>query len=394
MHENPVRPEARGRDQSVDVIRGAVMALMVLDHVRVYAAVTSRGTTAELFLTRWVTHFCAPTFLFLCGVSIFLASSRHARPAQARRLLVRGVGLVVLELTLIRAAWTFNLGWDETLFAGVIWSIGWCMVLMSGLIFLRRGWLAVIAAALVFGHDFAAELGSMGNPWIEDYPWFLRVLYTGGVIELGEGGPYLLVLYSIVPWIGVMAAGYLFGPILALLSARRRRLCIAIGATMIVLFFGLRTGNVYGDPRPWSASAEGASWVSFLNVTKYPASLSFVLMTLGPVILLLSRRGDSKRRVGAFFAQLGRVPLFFYLLHIPLVHAVAVLLSLVRSREATAWLFGDHPLSLQPVPDGYRYGLPLLYAVTVGCIAILYYACRSYESRRPRSIQATQLRGD
>jgi uncharacterized membrane protein len=195
-------------------------------------------------------------------------------------------------------------------------------------------------------------------------------------------GP-LVVLYSIVPWIGVMAAGYGFGRLLTLEPARRDRLCYAIGGVSILLFLVLRGFNLYGDPRPWSSGRIPAAF-AFINTTKYPASLSFLLMTLGPTIALVPSLERAKGAVARWLTVFGRVPFFFYLLHIPLVHALAVAVSLARQGQASPWLFTNHPMANPPPPDGYTWSLGLLYLVWAMAIAILYVACRWFAGLKAR----------
>ncbi len=367
--------ESTERIHAVDVARGIAMALMVLDHTRVFAAVPPGGTEAGVFLTRWVTHFCAPTFLFLSGVSAFLSSRRRNRANLSRHLLSRGLGLLALELVVVRTGWTFNFGFDEYLLAGVIWSIGWSMILMAALIRLPTALLATFSGIVIAGHN----LLPFGNPWVESYSWPWRLLYTGGLIQIGEQGPVLVVLYSVFPWVGLMAAGYVFGRIFTFQVEKRARICWLVGGAAMLVFVVLRGCNLYGDPRPWEITPECPTWMSFLGTNKYPASFLFVLMTLGPVITLLPWLDHARGHGGRLLARFGRVPLFFYLLHIPLIHLVAILISLVRTPNATSWLFGDHPVTLDPVPEGYRYGLPLLYLVAAACLVVLSLACRVYE---------------
>ena len=287
---------------SVDIIRGAVMVLMAIDHVRVFAGVPAGGPTPALFFTRWITHFCAPAFIFLPGTSAFCSVRKHADLPLF--LLVRGAWLVLLELTVIRVAWTFNFDFGNYLLAGVIWVIGWCMILMALLVRLPVRVVGVFGVAMIALHN--AVMPPLIGLLPDGLSWLRNILYVGFFAEPlrigGEGGPPLIVLYTIIPWIGVMAAGYAFGKILTLEPARRNRLCLQIGLGAIALFLLLRGTNGYGDPRPWAAprpDGEGPSlpaYLSFLNTAKYPASLSFLLMTLGPTIALipLLERADRK----------------------------------------------------------------------------------------------------
>jgi len=358
---------------SVDIVRGAVMVLMAIDHVRVFSGVPAGGPTLGIFFTRWITNFCAPAFIFLAGTSAFLYGRRHAD--LSRFLLIRGLWLVLLELTVVRVGWTFNLQFSTYLLAGVLWAIGWCMVLMAELVRLP-------VAAVGYGGVAVIALHNAIMPALAPLlPAPVRaVLYTAFTDP--PLGP-LVVLYSIVPWIGVMAAGYGFGRLLTLEPARRDRLCYAIGGVSILLFLVLRGFNLYGDPRPWTSGRFPAP-IAFINTTKYPASLSFLLMTLGPTIALMPSLERARGVVARWLTVFGRVPFFFYLLHIPLIHALAVAVSLARQGQASPWLFTNHPMANPPPPDGYTWSLGLLYLVWAMAIAILYVACRWFAGLKAR----------
>lgn len=385
------------RVRSLDIARGLVMVLMAIDHVRVYAAVPAGGPAPAIFFTRWVTHFCAPGFVFFAGASAWLHRASHLRqgfsaharsglPALSRFLLIRGLWLVFLELTVMRFFWTFNFDVINYNLAGVLWMIGWSMVALAGLVWLPFNAIAAIGLAIILGHNLIDPYArSIGGAIAEDpLRWIYQFLYFGGSVTVGESGPRIAILYSLLPWIGVMAAGYGFGAVLELPEERRRRICIAIGATAILLFILLRTFNLYGDPRHWSPEQP----LSFLNTAKYPASLLFLLMTLGPLILLMpafdrpsTSLGPRARILGAL-EVFGRVPLFYYVLHIPLIHLAAIAVSLIRTGTVTPWLFGNHPLEPPEPPDGYRWSLTLLYLVTAVCVGVLFVACRWYARRK------------
>jgi uncharacterized membrane protein len=380
-----IAPSAR--IASVDVLRGIAVVLMAIDHVRVYAGVPAGGPAPALFFTRWITHFVAPVFVFLAGTAAYL----HGRKLGDRRklaafLVTRGLWLLFLELTVIRLAWTFNLDFSSYLLAGVIWAIGWSMVLLAALVFLPAPVVGAAGLAIILVHnvmDFAAR------PHLEaiqasPFAWAWSLGYFA--FEVGGTGP-LVVLYSIVPWVGVMAAGYGFGAIVTLPDpARRRRTCMAIGGAAIAVFIVLRALNVYGDPRPWETGGSlMQSVMAFLNTSKYPASLLFLLMTLGPAVLMLpflDRPGNPLTRALEVF---GRVPMFYYLLHIPLIHLLAIGVSQVRTGSVSPWLFENHPMGVGPAPPGYRWSLWLLYLVTAIAVGILYVACRWYADVKRRS---------
>ena len=359
---------------SVDLIRGAVMILMAIDHVRVYAGVPPGGLTPGIFFTRWVTHFCAPAFIFLAGTSAYFYSRRH--PDLSRFLLLRGIWLVLLELTVIRVAWTFNLDFAEYLLAGVIWVIGWCMILMAGLVRLPLPAVAATGVGIMALHN------AVMPPLLPLLPVPLRsILYTAFLDP--PIGP-LMVLYSIIPWIGVMAAGYAFGPVLMLERKRRDGICYTLGIGAIALFLLLRGTNIYGDPLPWTANIEMPVVLSFLNTTKYPASFSFLLMTLGPTIALMPLLERARGVVARWVTVFGRVPFFFYVLHIPLIHAFALAVSWIREGAVNQWLFANHPMGNPPPPDDYAWSLGLLYLVWAVAIVALYFPCRWFADLKAR----------
>ncbi len=387
-HAPPRAPVTRFA--SVDLIRGAVMVLMAIDHVRVYAGLPAGGPMPGIFFTRWITHFCAPAFLFLAGTSAFFYGRKH--PNLSRFLLIRGAWLVFLELTVLRVAWTFNLDFAHYEMAGVIWAIGWCMILMAALVRLPLGAIAAVGLVIIAGHNLtdphldtlipALGGGRLAALW--------KILYLGffaGPIRFGTDGPSLIVLYSIVPWIGVMATGYAFGRILTLEPQHRNRICLAVGLAATGLFLVLRGFDLYGDPRPWGGDTDGAAMpavLRFLNTTKYPASLGFVLMTLGPTIALIPPLERARGAVARWITVFGKVPFFYYVLHIPLIHALALVVSQIRLGEVSPWLFANHPMGNPPPPDGYPWSLPLLYLAWLAAVVVLYFACQWFANLKAR----------
>jgi uncharacterized membrane protein len=376
------------RLRSLDIIRGAVMVLMALDHVRVFAGVPAGSQTAALFLTRWVTNFCAPAFVFLAGTGAFLYSGKlRSKGELSRYLLVRGALLVFLDMTVCRLSWTFNLDFYNYNDANVLWAIGWSMIALAGLIHLPLRVIAAFGLVVIAGHnvtDFWHDQ-LLGAARGSGFAPLLQLLYFGGEFRWFGTGPNLVILYSIIPWVGVIAAGYAFGAVMTLDPARRRSLCLSIGIGATVLFLVLRAFNIYGNPWPWSGEKGFVPGVlSFLGTNKYPASLQFLLMTLGPVIALIPLLESAAGWLATHLVTFGRVPLFYYLIHIPFIHATALLIALVRTPAAVSWLFENHPLRVSPAPDGYRYSLPLLYAVTLLVVCTLYFPCRWYADLKAR----------
>jgi uncharacterized membrane protein len=331
-----------------------------------------------MFLTRWVTHVCAPVFILLAGVSAFLYGNRgKSIPEVSRFLLTRGLWLIVLEFTVVRVGWTFDL-FPGFIDAQVIWAIGWSMVTLSALVFLPRSSIAVIGLAMILGHNlldgFAAEdFGDAG--------WIWMILHQPGPLHPHEGIVFY-VAYPLVPWIGVIAVGYALGPIAILEATRRRRWMLRIGLGACLGFVVLRSLNIYGNPTAW-ALQDGtlSSILSFLNCEKYPASLLFLLMTLGPAIALLPFLESVRGRAARTLITIGRVPLFYYVVHIPLIHLVAVVVALATTSE-TAWLFGGFPIGSKP--DDYGVGLPAVYLLWLLVVVALVPLCRWFSKVKQR----------
>jgi uncharacterized membrane protein len=370
-------PRSSSRITSLDFVRGVAMVLMAIDHVRVYSGVPAGGPTFGVFFTRWITNFVAPAFVFLAGTSAYLYSRKLSdRWSLSKFLLSRGLWLIFLELTLLRVAWTFNFDFQHYLLAGVIWMIGWSMIAVAAAVYLPRPAIATIGIALIAFHNltnlFRPQLAHAFGP---DGPnWLLRIIYFGGAVEIGKSGPPLLILYVLVPWVGLMFAGYALGPITQQSADARRRIFLRLGLALTALFIALRLAGIYGDPRPWDRH----TLFSFLNTAKYPASLEYLCMTIGPMFLLWALAEGWTGRFAKIIETFGRVPMFYYLLHIPLIHLAACVVSLLREGHVDPWLFTNHPLDPGPLPTGYMWSLPLLYLVYAVCLVLLYFPCRWY----------------
>jgi uncharacterized membrane protein len=379
----------RPRLASIDLVRGIVMVLMALEHVRVFVGhpgfdPTDLGrTTPGWFLTRWITHFCAPTFVFLAGTGAFLRGATAGSATLPRYLAVRGAWLVLLEATLVRFGWTFNFDYGHFLFGGVIWVIGWCLILLAAVVRFPAAVAAACGAVVVVGQHVLPRLPSATGPeGLGRAIW--RVLYQGGRIDLW-GASNLIVLYTIVPWIGVMLLGYAFGAVMRLPEPRRRRLCFTIGGSAIAAFIVLRGLGICGGGSPWEAQPTPLlTALSFLNTQKYPASLQFLLMTLGPAILAIPWAELARGAIATKLALFGRVPLFYYLLHVPLIHLGAALLSVVQLGRLDPWLRANHPMMAFPPPEGF--GLPLagVWIATAIVVIALYPACRAFAEVKSR----------
>lgn len=357
------------RLQSVDLLRGAVMVLMAIDHVRVYSGLPSGGREPGIFFTRWITHYCAPSFVFLAGASAFLyGSTLNDTGKLSRYLFSRGLLLVVLELTLIRFFWSFNLDYHFVL-AGVIWMLGWCMVFMALLVRLRPAiagitGLAIIAFQQVF--ELAPRVLPVSSRAAVGRYW--EFIYPSGL----EGPPGISILYVLVPWIGVMAAGYGFGWVLQLEAARRKRICLTIGLSAIALF--IIAGSIMAlQPHP----ADAPPFIyRLLSQRKYPASQLFLLMTLGPVIALVPYAETVKGWLARALVIIGRVPFFYYLLHILLIHLSALIVNFIRDGAVFPEWYATAPYAA--VPPDHVWSLGLLYIVFIIDVLLLYVACRWY----------------
>lgn len=376
------------RVASVDVLRGLVMILMALDHVRDYfgnAAVDPTNlatTTVALFFTRWITHFCAPTFFLLTGTSAYLSSRRRNPAGLSRFLITRGLWLIVLETVILRClGWQFNFDFRVTVLV-VLWALGWSMITLALLVRLPAAASAVFGLALILGHNLldgvsASSLGSVGPLWL--------ILHQPGLLLSGPKH-FALVAYPLIPWVGVTAVGYSLGRVFEWDAARRRALLWRVGGGATLAFLVVRWLDGYGDPRPWAHQASSVFTVlSFLNTTKYPPSLLFLLMTLGPALLVLRVTDDRTPRWLRPISVIGRVPLFYFVLHVPLIHLLAVIACWFRY-GTVHWMFESPRPDLYPVtqPPGWPLPLPAIYAIWILVIGILWPVCRWYASLKQR----------
>jgi uncharacterized membrane protein len=384
MPDERPAPPRRERLDSIDLLRGLVMVVMALDHVRDYFTESRfdpldlSQTTVPLALTRLITHFCAPVFVFLAGTGAYLSLSRgKSKAALSRFLLTRGIWLILLELTVLRLGWEFNFDYSFG-FVQVIWAIGWSMVALSALVYLPSRAVGAIGVIMICSHNLAdgvqaGGLGMFGWPW--------QVLHAGGAISYAPGH-VMLIVYPLIPWVGVMAAGFGFGEIFTLDRVRRRRILYALGGGLVVLFALLRTWNLYGDPTPWSVqSSTGLSVISFLNCLKYPPSLLYLCMTLGPAIALLPLLERWKGKIAGFFLVFGRVPMFYYILHVYLIHVLAVGTALLMGLNPS-FLFSDPIIGVPPA--GWGFALPAVYVIWAAVVLSLYPVSRWFAGVKAR----------
>ena len=379
----------RLRVQSIDLVRGVVIILMALDHVREFFGDAAArptdlsSTTAALFFTRWITNICAPAFFLLTGISAYLTLQRMSKPELARFLFTRGLWLIFLEVVVMRFALQFNYDYHVTVIT-VLWALGWAMIALAALIWLPTWAIATFGIILVAGHNVLDSITASG---FGKFAPLWRVLHEPGII-VNDGHSVVLVAYVLIPWIGVTALGYALGTTYRWSAERRQTLLLWLGAWLVTAFLVLRFLNVYGDPVPWSGSVSPLRTVmSFVNTAKYPPSLLFLLMTLGPALILLR---VFEGRVPALFRPaliIGKVPLFFYVLHFFLIHLLAVAASYVRYGKVSG-MFESPDLSHFPFsqPPGWGASLAVVYLLWLAVAVVMFPLCRWYaEVKRLRT---------
>jgi uncharacterized membrane protein len=378
------------RVASVDLLRGLVIVIMAIDHTRDFvhwAAMNFQPedlarTTAPIFFTRWITHFCAPVFMFCAGMGAWFRLDRGGTvPDLSRFLWTRGLWLILLELTVVRLGFFFNVKYDVVLLL-VFWALGVSMVALAGVVRLPyRAILAISAGLIVLHNAFdgvrTQSLGSLG--------WLWNVLHQPGLLTAGP--PAIILAYPIVPWIGVMALGFCAGRLYRLPDDERRAILMRIGVVTPLAFIVVRGINIYGDPRPWTGQSSLAmTIISFLNCAKYPPSLSFLLMTLGPAMIFLSLVDRARPRAWNPLVVFGRAPLVFFVVHLPLIRALAIALTAVRYGMAP-FLFTPPPTlgtARKLFPADYGWDLWVVYAIWLVVIALMYPLCRWFVELRQR----------
>src|SRR5271165_1591298 len=388
--QKPRPTAAQTRVQSIDILRGAIMIIMALDHTRdfLHSAALSFSpedlsrTTAAIFFTRWITHFCAPVFMLTAGLGAFLRAQRRGSTNELSRFLwTRGLWLVILELTAVRFALYFDFDYSFTIVT-VLWALGFCMIALAALVYLPRRALAIVSCALILFHNLADRVtaASFGKA-----AWVWNLLHQPGLIKLG--GVAIAVAYPLIPWIGVMAAGYCLGPVFLWEPDRRQRFLLRLGVGLTAGFILIRALNIYGDPLPWSHQSSALMTLcSFLKCMKYPPSLDFLLMTLGPAIAvlgLLDRVRLSKANPLLIF---GRVPLFFFVVHFFVIHGLALLLAYGRYGVAGLHLTTLPGMSMSgnTFPADYGFSLWVVYIIWIAVVVAMYPACRWFAGVKQR----------
>jgi uncharacterized membrane protein len=366
---------------SIDVLRGIVMVLMALDHTRDYftnfkfSPTDLEHASTAMFLTRWITHFCAPVFIFLSGSSALLSLQKgKSKNEAALFLLKRGLWLILLEVTVVRFGWLFNLDYNFV-FVQVIWAIGWSMVCLSALIYLPLRWLTALSLLVICSHNLLDGIHS--EQFGANAIWW-DLLHEQNGVKIG--GSTFFVAYPVIPWIAVMSLGYCFGKILLFEERKRNKLLYQIGLGAIALFIALRFLDIYGDPLHWQVQDTWEkSVLSFINCEKYPPSLLYLLMTLGPAVTLLPLLEKARGAIGKFFMVYGKVPMFYYILHLYLIHGMALAVGLLNGIPASNFTSGFN----NPAED-WGYGLPGVYLAWCIAILILYFPCRWFVKVKER----------
>jgi len=377
-------PDHRARIESVDLLRGLIMILMALDHVRDFVGVPGlnptnlASTTVPLFFTRWVTHFCAPVFFLLTGTGAFLSLVSKTKKQLSFFLATRGLWLLFLEVVVVRClGWQFNFDYHVTIL-NVLWALGWSMIVLSALVYLPPSLITVFGAVLIAGHNIFDSVESNSPLW--------SILHVPNIL-MNTPQHVVFVAYPLLPWIGVTAAGFGLGQIYKWAAERRRAFLPRSGLAAIAAFCVLRAINIYGDPFPWAKQKSAIfTALSFINTTKYPPSLLFLLMTLGPAMLFLfavDRGVPNLLRPALVF---GKVPMFYYLMHIPLIHFIAIMICFAQNR-AIHWMFESTNLGQFPVtpPPGWGLALPGVYCVWAIVVLTLYPLCRRFAYVKQRN---------
>jgi uncharacterized membrane protein len=375
---------AKPRIRSIDLLRGIVMVIMALDHVRDYFHETAmvddplnlETTTPALYFTRWITHFCAPVFVFLAGTSAYMISQKKSKADLSNFLIKRGFWLVLIEVTVVTLGWTFNPLFNLIILQ-VIWAIGISMVLLGLLIHLPYRFLLMLGLIIVFGHNLIdyAEAARGGNTGL------LLDLFHSANFSLHSlnATHFVMVVYAFLPWLGVMILGYCLGRLYvpAFDPNKRKKILFYLGAGMLLLFIIVRTLNEYGDPSPWSYQRNFFyTFLSFIKVTKYPPSMLFVCITIGIALIALAFLEDVQNKFTKWMTVYGRVPFFYYVLHLYLMHAFCVIAFFLSGYGADNIVSPQTPFLFRPPRFGYS--LPIVYVIWFIVVLLLYPICRWY----------------
>ncbi|MEO6133749.1 MAG: heparan-alpha-glucosaminide N-acetyltransferase domain-containing protein [Ginsengibacter sp.] len=374
------------RIESIDILRGIAMVIMALDHVRDFVHITAgiddplnfATTTPFLFFTRWITHFCAPTFIFLSGTSIYLQSLRKTKKELSGFLIKRGLWLIFVEIAIVSFAWMFNPHY-EFIPLQVIWAIGICMVFLGLLIRLPYNIILALGLLIVFGHNLL-DIPESAPGFTSNFLW--DILHHGFFTPYQLlPNHYFIIVYPFLPWLGLMILGYCTGIFFTKKynEQQRTKIFIKIGLSLIAIFIAVRFINIYGDPHPWAIQKDSLfTFLSFMNVTKYPPSLLYLCILIGPGFLMLAFLEKIKNPFTNILMIYGRVPFFYYILHLYLIHLVAVVLFFMRGHSMNeAVTAGEFPAYF--VIPGEGLGLAAVYAVWAFVVIALYPLCKWYD---------------
>jgi uncharacterized membrane protein len=373
----------RNRIQSIDILRGIVMIIMALDHVRdyfhydafLYSPTDLSKTGGFLFFTRFITHYCAPVFVFLAGISANMYGSKRSRCQLSFYLLTRGAWLVFAEFFIITLGWTFNPAYP-IFNLQVIWAIGISMIVLSAMIYLNRQYILLIAVLLIAAHNLLDNLHVL-NSGITNFLW--HTLHEPG--DFTAGRFTIFVRYPVMPWIGIMALGYYLGALYntGYDAVKRKKILLSAGLGAIALFIILRSFNIYGDAAQWSIQKNILfSFLSFLNVTKYPPSFLYTLITLGPAMIFLSMAEKPLTTITKKVAVFGRVPFFYYVIHLYLIHLFAIIGATIAGYHWSAMILSDR-VNRTAELKGYGFNLFIVYLVWIVLILLLYPCCKWFD---------------
>ena len=371
---------SKNRIDSIDLLKGLVMVIMALDHTRdyfhwaafIYSPTDPEHTTWAIFFTRWITHYCAPIFSLLAGVSAYMVGRRRSLSELSAFLLKRGIWLVFIEVVVVSFGWFFDIHYS-TIALQVIWVLGLSMIVLAGLVWLPRPAILIFSLVVIAGHNLLDGIHFDGSML-----WAL--IHERGAFQFGVF--HIRVGYPLLPWIAVMSLGYWFGALYdpAYDAAKRKQQLSIIGLSAIALFIIIRWVNVYGDLKPWTHfETISQSLMSFMNPTKYPPSLVYLLMTLGPALIFLANSENLRGRVVDFFCTFGRVPFFYYIIHIYLIHILAMIAAQLTGFDWHAMILRDW-VSGTPALHGYGFPLWVVYTVWISVIIALYPLCKKFDA--------------
>ncbi|CAN5387075.1 DUF1624 domain-containing protein [soil metagenome] len=383
MEQSIIPAKIRTRIESIDLLRGLIMTIMALDHIRDYfhidASVFSptdlSKTSVSLFFTRWITHFCAPLFMLLSGTSAYLVGEKKGKKYLSKFLLTRGLWLIFLEFTIVSFGWYFDIHFTAIDFL-VIWALGVSMLFLAVIIYLPLPWIITISLLIVLGHNLLDNIHVPGDG-PASFIW--SMLHEQQIFIYGDHA--FFIGYPVIPWIAVMALGYCLGKLYSngFDAAKRKSILIKLGTAVILLFVILRYSNIYGDPAPWSTQSSAVfTLLSFINVSKYPPSLLYLLVTAGPALLFLAYSENAKSGFSTQLKMIGRVAMFYYLVHLYIIHLLAMAATYLcgfkwNDMILTTWI------NFEPKLHGYGFSLGVVYLIWFLIIVILYFLCRWYD---------------